>query len=178
MFKINRKVEYALLALKHLYIKVESSVHKEKSLVTTKLLSETYFCPPEIMAKVLHRLARSGFLESIKGAHGGYRLIKDLEQVSFYELIESILGPLSLANCLGEYSKNCEQAEHCTIISPLYRLNEQVLNLFKTITVAELIQLKKIKKEEEIRKKMLAFVEANNKNEKHKKRHKINLESA
>lgn len=163
MLKINRKVEYALLALKHFYLYGESLAHGKQILLSTKELSQTYACPPEIMAKVLQSLCHAGFLESVKGAYGGYRLIKALEQISFYELNESILGPLSLANCLGKELKHCEQAENCTIISPLYQLNQQVLGLFKKITLAELVRSKKIKKEKEIKKQMLATLKLGNK---------------
>ena len=153
MFKINRQVEYALLAVKHLH------GQERDCLITPKTLSEEYECPPEMSAKTLQAMARSGILDSVKGAHGGYRLARPLSTISFYKLSEGILGSLALANCLGENIKLCEQAKHCTIISPIYKLNERILRLFKTITVLELVEFKSIRQEKQIKANMLALLE-------------------
>ena len=154
MLKINRKVEYALIALKHI------SLLGGDDFVSAKALSEKYACPPEIMAKVLQDLVHAKILESIKGAGGGYKLIKSLSTVNFYELNESIIGSLALVDCLSGDLKICEQVEKCNIISPLYHLNKKVLELFKNITVEELVKDKKDKKEDEIKKNMLKLMRA------------------
>ncbi len=154
MLKINRKVEYALIALKHI------SLLGGDDFVSAKTLSEKYACPPEIMAKVLQDLVHAKILESIKGAGGGYKLIKSLSTVNFYELNESIIGSLALVDCLSGDLKICEQVEKCNIISPLYHLNKKVLELFKNITVEELVKDKKDKKEDEIKKNMLKLMRA------------------
>ena len=149
MLKINKKVEYALLVLKHF------KIFGEDVLLSAKMFSEVYSCPPEITAKVLQTLSHCEILESIKGPHGGYRLMKPLDRISFYELNESIMGSLALADCLGDNLKVCGQVKSCTIISPLYNLNEKVLELFKSLTIEQLIQSKRVKKETEIKQAML-----------------------
>ena len=153
MLKINRKVEYALIALKHF------SLLKKDDFISTKALSKKYACPPEIMAKVLQSLVQANILESIKGSGGGYRLIKSLNEISFYELNEIIVGSLALVDCLSSDLKICDQVEKCSIVSPLYHLNKKVLNLFENITVEDLVKAKKDKKEDEIKKNMLELIQ-------------------
>ncbi len=96
MNKINRKVEYALIALKHMRSK------QPGEMTTVKELSGLYKCPFEATSKVLQTLAQHGMLRSEQGAHGGYQLVKDLHRISLYELMETIVGPVEIAKCLHE----------------------------------------------------------------------------
>ena len=71
MLKITRKVEYALIALRHL------QANKEGQLSSAKEIAETYGIPQELLAKILQRLAREDIIISVKGAAGGYKLVTD-----------------------------------------------------------------------------------------------------
>ncbi len=52
------------------------------------------------IAKVLHRLAALGLLDSSRGASGGFRLNADPDTISVRQIIEAIEGPLRPPQCL------------------------------------------------------------------------------
>jgi Rrf2 family protein len=91
--KVSNKADYALHAM--LYI---ASVNG-KRLCTIDGIAEAENIPREYLAKILKELTQKGFLNSVKGIHGGYRLARARSEVTFLDIIEAIEGPLALAFC-------------------------------------------------------------------------------
>lgn len=134
MNKINRKVEYALVALKYMRTKAQGE------LTTVKELTALFGCPFEITSRVMQALVRKGMLQSSAGAHGGYQIAKDLQRVSFYELNEMILGPMAVARCLHTVDDiGCEMRSTCNIVSPVQTLSRKLADFYKALSVAELL---------------------------------------
>ena len=133
MFKINRKIEYALIALRHM-----SQAPEE--LISAKEICDTYKAPFDTTSRVLQIMAQNGIVRAEHGAHGGYQIIKDLSKITFHELTEMIVGPIQIASCFhGSYSQ-CEITACCNVIAPMLNLNERMSSLFKTFSVQELIE--------------------------------------
>ena len=94
MNKIHRKVEYALIALRHM---------KEKNqgqLTTVKEICRSYGCSFDATSRVLQVMVQKGLLKSEQGAQGGYLILKDLNTVSLLDLIEIVIGPINVVKCL------------------------------------------------------------------------------
>lgn len=138
MNRIHRKVEYALIALKHMRAKAPG----ERT--TVKEMAAHYGCPHDVLARVLQTLANKSILRSEQGAHGGYTIAKDLNRISFYDLLEMILGPLAVARCLHDPTPNdaeeaCAMRATCNIVSPIQLLNRKMNEFYRGLTVGELI---------------------------------------
>jgi Rrf2 family protein len=54
---------------------------------------------PTYLSKILTRLVKAGLIESTPGVNGGYRLIRNREELSFLEVIHAIEGTASLFYC-------------------------------------------------------------------------------
>ncbi|HBR15884.1 MAG TPA: Rrf2 family transcriptional regulator [Candidatus Omnitrophica bacterium] len=136
MFKINRRIEYALMALKHMS-------HKQPGQLTTaKEICEKYQTPFDPTSRVLQIMTQHGILHAAQGARGGYQIIKNLSKISIRDLSDMLIGPIEIADCLhGDYSDCCIN-NNCRIIAPMLNLNENISNLFKTIMLADLIESK------------------------------------
>ncbi len=130
MFKLNRKVEYALIALKHM-------VHKRPGeLTTAKEIADTYGCSFDTVARVLQIMAQKNWLQSAQGSTGGYLIVKDLGKVSFYDLSEALLGPMKLVRCI---SSSCKIKSSCNIVSPVQNLNQHLIELYQGLSVHQLL---------------------------------------
>ncbi|MFA5060172.1 MAG: Rrf2 family transcriptional regulator [Candidatus Omnitrophota bacterium] len=136
MFKINRKVEYALISLRYIN-------HAPKGqLVSAKEICEAYKTPFDPTSRVLQIMAQNGILKAEHGAYGGYQIIKNLSKVTFSQLSEMIVGPIQIANCFHGNYAHCDLASCCNIIGPMLNLNERMSKLFRMITIEELIGAK------------------------------------
>ncbi len=138
MNKINRKVEYALMGLKHMRSK------QPGELTTAKEVSSAYGSPFDATARVMQILAQNGVLRVEHGAYGGYQITRDLTRVSLYELMQMILGPVEVAKCLHEKGdSHCEIRETCNIVSPVSHLNRKLIEFYRGLSVGELLETKK-----------------------------------
>ena len=130
MLKISRKVEYALIALRHL------QAQDERELTSAKELAKTYGVPQELLAKVLQRLAKKNIIDAVKGPQGGYRLSIDPNNMKLTEFFEVIEGPMGIMDCY--FDSGCEQMDGCTIRTPINRINDSIRTMFNNMTLAEI----------------------------------------
>jgi Rrf2 family protein len=84
-------------------------------------------------------LCRGGFLVSMQGTNGGYKLAKEPAAISALEVIRTIDGPVLLADCFHD-SKECEQMSLCTVKEPLRKVHEGILRMLAGITISDLIK--------------------------------------
>ena len=134
MFKINRKLEYALIALKHMS-------HKHPGQLTSaKEICDIYKTPFDPTSRVLQIMVQNHVLQAEQGAKGGYQITKDLSKLTLEDLSNMIVGKIEIANCFhGNYS-HCEITHTCHIIAPMLNLNEYINKLFENVVVSDLIQ--------------------------------------
>ena len=131
MLRLSKKADYALMAMKHLAIKTESSS------TSAREIAEQYDIPIELMAKVLQRLARSGLLTSHQGTRGGYTLSKPTASISVADIIQAIDGPLTVTACSTE-DEQCEQFTKCNVRDPLWRIKDRILAALAQCSLAEI----------------------------------------
>ena len=134
MFKINRKIEYALISLKHM------GNNYPGQLTSAKEICDIYHTPFDPTSRVLQLMAQHGILKAEHGAHGGYQILKDISKINFSDLMDIVIGPMHIANCFHEKYSHCELTGSCNVISPMLNLNERMHQLFKLISMKELIE--------------------------------------
>lgn len=131
MNKINRKLEYALMALKYMSQKIPGE------LTSAKEVSDAFQTPFDATARVMQQMAtKGGILRSEYGASGGYQITKDLAKVSIHDLLEMIEGPTALVKCLH---KECDIQVRCNIISPVTTLNQRLTEFYKSQSLKDLL---------------------------------------
>lgn len=135
MLKINKKVEYALMALKFMADKNDSS-----TLVSAREICDFFHTPFDTTAKVMQIMNTQHILKSVKGIKGGYLLNKSLENITYMELVLMIESREEVGNICQTHRGTCEFKEKCNIVDPIENLNRK-LNLFlENLTLAELLQ--------------------------------------
>ena len=114
--------------------------HKEwHQLTTARELALSYNIPPELMGKVLQKLARHNLIQSLQGVNGGYRLIRSIDQVKVSEVMAAVEGPLKIVNCLQLRERPaCHQHFQCTIKNPMGVIQNKLENLFNELTLQDI----------------------------------------
>jgi Rrf2 family protein len=131
MLKINKKVEYSLMVLKHL------TDSDKGSHITAREICDKYSTPFDTTSKVMQVMSQKGILTSIQGQKGGYKLSTDLNHVSYLELVEIIEGKKINKDCL---SSNCSLIDSCNITGPVEKLNQYLLYFFRGLSLHELLE--------------------------------------
>jgi len=132
MFKIHKKVKYALIALKYM------SSLKPGELTTAKEICREFDIPFDPTARVLQLMAQKGVLKAEQGAHGGYRLTGDLDKLTIYSLSQMVVGGLSVTDCASAKGA-CDRGHICVLKGAMAKLNDAVVKAFKAVSVREMI---------------------------------------
>ena len=139
MIKINKKTEYALMALKYMAQKQNEQNQDSDKLTTARELCDQFGAPFDTMSKVLQLMNSKGILSSTKGINGGYLLQTPLNEISFKDLTKTIEGKKLEENfCVGSKGL-CELHETCNVAGPLERLNQKIQSYLTTITLQDLL---------------------------------------
>lgn len=133
MLKVNRKVEYGLIALKHMMQKPKGQ------LTSVREICDHYGTPFDPVAHVLRILNSEGLVQSEQGAHGGYRLLDGTAGTSLGRYIEMIEGPTAFTECAREEDCRCTMTDRCNIMSPMQLLNNRLLEFLHSITLQDLL---------------------------------------
>lgn len=134
MNKMNKKMEYALMALQIITQKPEGA------LTTAKEVSEQMHISFETTARVLQALSARGLLKAEYGVGGGYVLGRALSEVSLHDLSEMLEGHTALTKCLG-LDDACEISSTCNIASPISNLNKKIRDFYKSVTLQEVLHV-------------------------------------
>lgn len=131
MFKLSKKADYGLIAVKHL------ALHRQQHACSANEIAEEYGISVTLMAKVLQKLARHGVVAAKHGSSGGYQLAKDPSKISALDVISAIDGPVLITSCVTNHG-NCDATEKCSVREPLRRVNESILNVLGMVTISQM----------------------------------------
>ncbi len=132
MVRLSKKVEYGLIAIRH--------IAASGGVVTAKEIAEQYGIPYELLAKVLQRLTKAGLVASHQGVRGGYTLARRPEDVPVSLIIHAIEGTNpTIAQCLADGPESCGVFTTCTIKSPLTKVQANIERAFSSMTLSEIV---------------------------------------
>jgi len=129
MLKLTRRLEYALIALRHMQ-------QRGDGLSSAKEIAELYMIPQELLAKTLQQMVKLNYVKAAQGPRGGYRIKKNLENISMTEFIEAMEGPMGMVDC--NINSDCIQISHCNIRLPINKINENIRSMFDDILVSDI----------------------------------------
>jgi Rrf2 family protein len=131
MFKLSKKADYGLIAMKHL------AIHRQENTCSASDIAEEYGISATLMAKVLQKLAKDGLVVAKHGATGGYQLARQADRISALEVLTAIDGPVLITSCVTSHG-NCDATDRCSVKEPLQRVNESILGVLSTVSIAQL----------------------------------------
>ena len=129
MLKITRKVEYGLIAVRHLK-------ENSENLITANEISSSYGIPKEILAKTMQKLAKKNIIKSVKGPYGGYKAMDKSSSTTLNDFFEILEGPTAIMDCY--FDSGCDHLTHCNIRTPINKINDSIRNLFDKLTLADI----------------------------------------
>ena len=105
-------------------------------------IAERFGVPRSLLMNVLKELSAAGYVESVRGARGGYRLACDPGAISLADLIEAVEGPIRLAACVtgqaGTSAGVCKIMDHCPIADPVHRVHRKLRDFLRQVTLADI----------------------------------------
>lgn len=137
--KISTKGRYALRMMLDLASNDKGQYIKIKEIAKRQNISDKY------LEQIITVLSRAGFVKSVRGASGGYRLTKNPGEYTVGMILRLTEGSLAPVACLCEETELCERFELCATIEVYKRIDEAVKSVIDHTTLADLLEIQKKK---------------------------------
>ena len=129
MLRLSRLTDYAVVVLVRL--------SGAEGVATSPGIAASIGIPEPTVAKVLKALAGQGLVISTRGAHGGYRLGRPLDEIAISEVIVAVDGPIALTSCVDGAS-SCESHSLCPMAGRWDPVNDAIRDALSNISLADM----------------------------------------
>ncbi|MSP02497.1 MAG: SUF system Fe-S cluster assembly regulator [Acetobacteraceae bacterium] len=130
MLRLSKLTDYAVVVLVRLDAGLE--------LQTSPGIAAAIGVPEPTVAKVLKSLSAGGLVTSLRGARGGYRLARALEDIPVGEVIAAMDGPIALAACVDGSATECESLALCPVRGRWDPVNDAIQRALSAISLADM----------------------------------------
>ncbi len=132
--KISTKGRYAVRVMLDLALQNAGEWIKVKDIAARQGISGKY------LEQIISVLNRAGYVKSIRGAQGGYRLAKAPEEYTVGMILRLTEGDLAPVACLEEGAARCERRDICDTLGVWKELYGAIGEVVDHITVADLAE--------------------------------------
>lgn len=129
---LNKKSDYAVRALLALGAAGDG-------FLSARVIAEGQQMPYQFLRGLLQDLIRHGMVESREGARGGFRLVKDADEIALLDIIEIFQGPVQVSECMFR-KQMCANRSNCVLRHEILRIEHVVQRELEHITIGKLMR--------------------------------------
>lgn len=131
--QLTRYTDYALRVLIYL-------AHKGDELATISEISTAYAVSENHLMKIVHDLAKQGYITTLRGKGGGMRLARAPAEINLGEVVRNTEETLHVVECLAnDYDGTCRLSPSCRLKSLLQEAHDAFFKHLDRYTVKDLI---------------------------------------
>ena len=134
---LSKKTKYAIRAL------IALGKQFEGDSMNILSISQNEKIPKKFLEQILLEMRNAGFLYSIKGAGGGYSLLKDPKEINLVQVMRLTGGPIAQLPCVSinfyQKCEECKDEETCGIRATFMSVRDATLKILSETTIADLI---------------------------------------
>ena len=129
--KLTLQTDYALRVL--IYVGTNA-----ERLSTIQDIADAFAISKAHLMKVVNRLGRLGYLDTVRGKHGGMRLKRQPEAIRIGEVVRAMEEDLAVIGCLGQ-EHFCRIQGACVLTGALREATDAFLGVLDRFTLADLL---------------------------------------
>lgn len=137
--RISTKGRYALRLM------IDLAFHAEDGYTPIKTIAKRQNISDKYLEQIISILNRGGYVKSIRGAGGGYKLADSPDKFTVGMILRLTEGSLAPVACLESDVNTCERASTCATLSLWEKLNKAISDTVDNITIADLVNEQKEK---------------------------------
>ncbi|RKX76294.1 MAG: transcriptional regulator [Spirochaetes bacterium] len=132
MINISTKAEYAIRAL------VRIALSADKQLVSIGNIAEKEKISKKYLENIFNLLKRSKIVQSTRGPVGGYRLARTPEELTIYDILDAVQGPLASPSCILD-PLSCDRTSKCGSRKLWKEFQNHIDDFLKSKTLAQVM---------------------------------------
>jgi len=131
---VSQKCQYAIRAI------FELAKRQGQGPVKIKDIAEVQAIPMRFLEIILSQLRRSGFVQSKRGADGGYFLAHRPDEIMVGEIVQFVEGPLAPVACMTDKARgDCALYGNCVFLGLWERASKALSDVYDQTSFQDLI---------------------------------------
>ncbi len=132
MLRFTKRADYGLMAIHYI------AISEDHGSVSARRIADEFGIPPELLAKILQRLARERLIVSQNGPKGGYVLARRPAEITVGQVVRALEGPINIVECM-ESDSDCPQMARCNLRRPVQKIQVAISQMLDSMSLAELV---------------------------------------
>ena len=132
--KISTKGRYALRLMLDLAMNNTGEPVRIKDIAARQEISDKY------LEQIISTLNKAGYVKSIRGPQGGYRLTREPEKYTVGMILRLTEGSLAPVPCLDDEINSCGRQDSCVTLRLWQMLNTAISDIVDKVTLADLME--------------------------------------
>lgn len=132
--KISTKGRYALRLMLDLALHDHDAPVRIREIAARQDISDKY------LEQIISGLNKAGYVKSIRGPQGGYRLAKETSYYTVGMILRLTEGSLAPVACLEDEVNQCMRQESCATLRLWQKLDDAIKSVVDTVTLADLVE--------------------------------------
>jgi len=112
---------------------------KSDALATITEVADFYQISRNHLVKVVHHLAGAGFIQTLRGKHGGMRLARAADAITIGEVVRAMEPGFDLVECFDVERQHCMVMPVCALKGVLKKAADEFLAVLDGYTLAEAV---------------------------------------
>jgi Rrf2 family transcriptional regulator, nitric oxide-sensitive transcriptional repressor len=125
--------DYALRLLMYLAL-------KDDGLATIEAIAESYGISKNHLMKVTHQLGVGGYIETVRGRHGGLRLARPAKEIGLGDVVRYTEPDFAIVVCLEPVDEDCAVRPNCVLRRALELARDAFLKVLDEYTLKDLVR--------------------------------------
>ena len=122
-------------------ILLDLAEHRNGDFIPMKEVAGRQGISLKYIERLMPALKAAGLVESVHGIGGGYRLTREPEEYSLWEILELAEGDLAPVACLQPDAPVCQRADECRTLGVWQGFYDLTRDYFPRITLADLLDM-------------------------------------
>ena len=90
------------------------------------------------IVKIVHALGQAGYLQTVRGRGGGFRLARPADQINVGAVVRLMEGPLDIVECFNPEQNTCPLIGICRLSRALQTATQAFLAVLDDISIADI----------------------------------------
>ena len=122
-------------------ILLDLAIHRNGEYIPMQDVAERLGISLKYIERILPVLKENGLIDSVHGKGGGYKLTREPDQYTLWEILRLTEGDLAPVACLKDGAPSCDKAAECRTLPVWKNYYKMTVDYFSGITLADLMDV-------------------------------------
>ena len=122
-------------------ILLDLAIHRNGEYIPMKDVAERQGISLKYIERILPVLKENGLIDSVHDKGGGYKLTREPDQYTLWEILRLTEGDLAPVACLKDGAPSCDKAAECRTLPVWKNYYKMTVDYFSGITLADLMDV-------------------------------------